>query len=325
MSEVENEMSDADVASELQAAVAADAAAEQPTEAPPVVSSAPPAGAPEENVPVVEVQPPVEPEVTEPLVPFNPDELPEELLPAWKQLQAAWTPKLQEAAAIQRQFEQYGGADAVDQAAALYARIADPEQWPAIYQELSAAMEEYGYEFDGEQEQPAAPASPNFGDLDVNDPELAPIIARLQELEGTTQSQSEALEQFYMNQQASQMLADEELRQAQHLAQLQRQVVSIRQANPNYDDEDVKDIVRMAPFFNDDLALAHAAFEQSFARRMDRYYAGKKGAESPTHGSPMGAGVSSQEAPDEDITLEQVEAEAVEYMRRLQDAGDLDL
>lgn len=328
-----SEMTDADVLSALQEAAAQDVAAEQ---AAPVTQPSPPA--PEEGAPVEGAQPQVDDQAPvqsvedggveqsqddDEFVPFNPDELPEELLPAWKQMQRAFTPRLQEAAAIRKRFEELGGQETVEQAVGLYQRIADPQQWPALYEELYQAMQAAGFEFEDFDVPPSpTPSQTPFGDV-ADDPDLAPIISELEQLRGRTAEQQTLLEQLYEEQAIRQQMADEELRQAQYLAQMQRQVVGIRQSNPHYDDEDIKAIIEIGSFYGDDLATAQQRYEDIVSRRLDRYFESKKAGAPPAVTPPAGAGVLSD--PDtRPETLEEAEAQAVELMRRLQAEGALD-
>jgi hypothetical protein len=325
-------MSHDDALSALSEAAAQDAAAEQVEAAPPASPTAPEQGAPVEANVQPEGQAPVVPPVDpagegqpapEPVVPFNPDELPEELLPAWRQMQAAFTPRLQQAAAITKRFEELGGEEAVQQAMSLYERVGNPEHWPTLYEELYQAMEQAGFEFEDPASAPATVASSPFSQLATDDPDLAPLISEMQALRGRTDEQQTLIEQFYQEQELRQQMADEELRQAQHLANLQRQVMTIRQANPTYNDEDVKAIIELGSFYGDDLPLAQQRYEAIIASRLNRYFESKKGATPPSTQPVPGAGVLST-TDDRPATLEDAEAEAVELMRRLQAAGEFD-
>lgn len=264
------------------------------------------------------------PEAPEPVVPFNPDELPEELIPAWKQLQSAFTPRLQEAAAIKKQFEELGGQETIQQAVELYTRIADPQSWPELYEELYRAMESAGFEF----EDPSAPTQAGItplapGELPVDDPEFAPIIAQLEQLNRKTAEQQTLIDNFYAQQRIQQEMAEEELRQTQYLADMSRQVTAVRQANPHYTDDDMRAIIELGSFYNDDLSLAQQRFEEIVASRLDRYVAQKR-AGAPASVQPQpGAGVTSHVDADPD-TMEDAEARAIELVRRMQAAGEFE-
>lgn len=333
-----SEMSYEDALSALTEAAAQDVAAEQaqpappasPAPAAPVAAPQAPEGAPVEGAQPVEGQAPaqaveaggVEQPEDEAVVPFNPDELPPELIPAWKQMQSAFTPRLQQAAAINKRFQELGGEEVVQQAVDLYQRIGDPNNWPSLYEELYNAMQEAGLDYfdDDADAEPAAPAQ--LGEL-ADDPELAPLVNQLKALQARTDQQQALLDHFNEQQEAQRYAAEQELQQTQHLAALQRQVVGIRQANPHYTDDDIRDIVQMGAFFNDDLELASQAYEASFARRMTRYFEGKSAGAPPAVAPAAGAGLLSNEDKRPE-TVDEAEAEAIEYMRSLQAQGMFD-
>jgi hypothetical protein len=324
-----SEMSYDDAIAELTAAASQADDGEQAVEAPTAPPASPPApesGAPADNVTpegqAPEAPAPVAPDT--PDAPFNPDELPEELLPAWRQMQAAFTPRLQQAAAINKRFEELGGEDTVQQAVDLYTRISDPQSWPELYEELYRAMEASGFEFeDPTSSAPGGAVAPGLGQLPVDDPDLAPIIQQMEQLRSRSDEQQLLIDRFYAEQDIHRQMAEEELRQTQYLSNMQRQVVAIRQANPHYTDDDMRAVVELGSFYNDDLGLAQQRFEDIVASRLDRYFEAKKAGAPASVQPPTGAGVLS----DEDkrpITLADAEAEAVELMRRLQAEGEID-
>lgn len=335
-----SEMTDEAVFSALTEAAAQDVAAEQVLNAPPASQPAAPVAAPaspQSDAPVEGTAAPegqapvqaveaggVEQPAQEPAVPFNPDDLPEELIPAWRQMQAAFTPRLQQAAAIQKRFEELGGEDAVQQAIDLYTRVGDPQNWPTLYEELYNAMEEQGFEFE-DPALPGTPAAPTvqspFGDV-ASDPDLAPLVQELQALRGRTDEQQQLIESFHEEQALRNQMAEEELQQSQYLANMHRQVVSLRQANPHYDDADIREIVKIGTFYGDDLALAAQDYESAFARRMTRYFEKKQAGAPASVGPVTGAGVLSNQD-DRPETVEEAARQAEEYLRRLQDAGEI--
>lgn len=318
-------MSDADVFQALSDAASQDAAAEQAAvEAPPapVEAPAPVEGAPVNETPPVEGQAPEAPQADEPYS-FDPNSLPEELIPVYRQMQASFTPRLQEAAEVRQQLEALGGVDAVQQAVELAQWIQNPQNWPDVYETMYQMMEESGFEF----EEPGAPAGPspipNFDPSD--DPDLAPIVQSLQTLEQRTAQQQALIEQFEAQQRAQQEYAALEFQQMQHMAELQRQMGAIRQSNPSYTDDDLRAVVELASFYNDDLLAAQQRYESIVADRLNRYIESKRAAgTAPSIQPPAGVGVTSHEEVAHE-TIRDAEEEVVELMRRLQAAGDLDL
>lgn len=325
-------MSHEEAVAAIEAAARADAAADQ---ADPFASpSDSPAGETTPQVQPAAAQPadPAAPAASEPVgeqpAPdtfdggqFNPDELPPELRPAWRQLQAAFTRKTQELAEVRKQYDALGGLEVVQQAVELYHRIADPAEWPALHAELSQAMEAYGLtpaeaaaEATRQMEEAAnAQQGPDLSALE-QDPELAPLAAIIRE-------QQQKLAQF------EQMLSErEQAEEAERLhmalvGELTRQENAIRQARPDYSDEDIDAIYRLSSFYNGNLIEAQHAYEDIVAKRIERYVSAKESAATETASQTLpGAGVTSvQEKLPE--TLEEAEAWALEHVRGLQAQG----
>lgn len=324
-------MSHEDAVAALESAVRQDAGLEQAPAAPSPVA---PEGA--EVVPPVAPATPAPPAVPapaaqepEPPTFFNPDQLDPGLLPGWKQLQAAFTQKTQELAEQRRAVEQYGDPETLTDAVELYNRITDPDNWPQLAQELSEAMQEAGMS-PAQANQLAAETvqqqaqEPSFLDgLDLSDPELAPIAQSLKAQAQRTAQLEAQLESFRTDQQQQVEYQEAERAQQAHALNVQQQLVTIAQANPTYTQDDMEDIVRLAPFYNDDFFQAQTAYENMAARRLSRYFEGKQTSLTPSV-QPPGMPGSSTATPVEDQTVEQVGLEMEEYFRGLQAAGELD-
>lgn len=296
---------------------------EQAPAAPPVVET--PQG---EQTPAVQPDAPAQPvaEDTEQAF-FNPDDVAPELMQGWKQLQAAFTQKTQQLAEERRQLEQYGDLEQVEQAVELYTRLSDPDNWTQLHSELTEAMQEYGLS-PAEAAQVAAEElnsqqAPPSGDLDFDDPDLAPLAREIAALRAQ-QSQSDArLSQWEQERAYQAQVAEAEAQQAQYIAHMHGQVAEIRKANPQYTDQDLQTLIQLGSFYNDDLGQAQAALESYVADRMTRYFEKKQGGASPALQPQSGAGVlSSQETAPQ--SLREAEAEAIEYIRALQAQGELD-
>lgn len=323
-------MSHEDAVAAIEAAVQADSS----DQADPFVSSeASPAGEP-----TPQVQPsaqPVEPQApAQPVAPvapveqpavdtfdggqFNPDELPAELQPGWKQLQAAFTQKTQALAEQQRQLEALGDLESLQQAAELYNRIADPSYWPQLHAELAEAMEQYGLtpaeaaQVAAEAREPELPA--DLAQLE-GDPELAPLLQHTREI----QARLDAFEQMQAEREA---MEEAERTHEMLVGELMRQANAIRQARPDYSDDDMDAIMQLSSFHNGNLIAAQHAYEEAVQRRIAQYFAGKQAASSePAVQPPAGAGVESSQ---EDLpeTLEDAEKWAIEHLRQRQAAGE---
>jgi len=319
-------MSDADVIAAFTAAGAADAAAERGEQvAETSQTSDAPAGETQSSQ-TAEVQPaPAEQNTpTFDEGKFNPDELPAELQPAWKQLQAAFTQRTQELAAQRKQFEELGSVDEIQQAVELANRIADPNNWTQLYSELTQAMRQSGIplpqaealarEAVAEATQVAPPAElPNVDDLD---PDLAPLVKMLQEQRAELDALKGEREQERLNQMA----------EAQHyafVAELQKQEAAIREAHPNWDDERIEAVYEMSSFYGGNLAQAAARLDTLLQRERELYLSQKGAAmtDSTRTPAPNSTGVMTEKvtAP---ATLKDAEAEAAEFFAaRLADLG----
>lgn len=327
-------MSYEDAVSELQAAAAVDPMVggsptpEQPAAAPEVVSPqgenpAPPA---EQPVAVPPSEAPAPVDSTE--QPFNPDTLPPELIPAWKQLQAAFTPRLQEAADVKKQLDALGGLDTIQEAVDLYQRISDPQNWGQLHSELSEAMQDMGLtpaqanQLAGEELQRQAQA-PSLDGLNLDDPDLAPLAQALKAQQAQQAQLQSRLDALTAEQEQRALFEEAQMQQQQRQAQFNQSLTAIQQANPHYKQADLERIVKLSAFHNGDLMHAQSDFELMRADILDGYFAGKQAASSPSIQPQPGAGANSTEerAPQ---TLRDAEAEAIEYIRGLQAAGELD-
>jgi hypothetical protein len=261
---------------------------------------------------------------------FNPDNLDPSLLPGWKQLQAAFTQKTQALAEEKRALEQYGDAETLTDAVELYNRITDPSNWPQLAQELSEAMVEAGMtpaaaqalaaeEIQRQSQEP----SPLDG-LDLTDPELAPLAQSIKAQQERTAKLEAQLAAFQTDVSARTEYEEAERAQQAHALNIREQLVTIAQTNPHYKEQDLKAIVKMAPFFNDDYFAAQAEYESIVADRLSRYFEGKQASLTPSI-QPPGTPGSSTAAPVADQTVQDVGKEMEEYFRGLQASGELDL
>src|SRR5439155_1525580 len=92
---------------------------------------------------------------------FNPDLLPDELKPGFKQLQAAFTQKTQSIAEQRKALEELGDPEALKTAHELYTSLQDPEYLKSFYSELGSVVRELGLVEDpAAPEAPAVPAEP---------------------------------------------------------------------------------------------------------------------------------------------------------------------
>ena len=319
-------MSHEEAVQALEAAVAEDSAAEQ---APDPFSPSAPSGDTESPAPV-QPQQPATPEVAPPAAEaaedtfdggmFNPDTLAPELQAGWKQLQAAYTRKTQELAMQRQQIEALGDVESLQQAADLYNRLADPSSWPQLHAELSDAMQQYGMT-PAEADQAATEAlqegaahAPDLSGIE-GDPELAPLAQHIQSLQTR-------LDQFEQQAAQEREMMEAEQVHAAMVGELTRQETAIRQARPDYNDQDIDAIYQLSSFYNGNLIEAQHRYEDIVAERMQRYFDHKQAAaQDQSVQPPSGADVLSSEDKMPE-TIEEATEWAVEHLRNLQAQGE---
>lgn len=265
---------------------------------------------------------------------FNPDELPEELRPGWKQLQGAFTRKTQEMAGTLKEAEAFLslGVDAETTASAvdLFTRINDPSNWPTLYKQLGQAMEQHGLEVPGDK--PAttpSPTAPGVDDAQLDalvetDPDLAPLVAtiRAQRAELSRVDALQArLDASDLERQAAAEEAEQMRLHAQEVERIQAEERQIREAYQHYKDGDVDMVYEVSSFHNGDLIKAQERLESYVQERIDRALAGKS--RPKTASAPPASTLKAPAAQAESIR--DVEEEAVEHLRALQRAGELDI
>lgn len=299
----------------LQSGAAADAAADTVEQATPVAAQVSPTG--DDATTQQQVQP------VEPVAPvaqntdlfegtqINPDELPAELQPLVKQLQAAFTQKTQSLAAERTQIEALGDIESLQQAVELFDRINDPSNWGQLYQELTVAMQQQGMTPAEaqvaatqvvQQEQAAAL---NLDSID--DPDLAPLVQQLK-------TQQAELDQLKSARQEEQQNAQAEYERQAFLGELQRQENAVRAAHPDWDDNKVLAVYQMSSFFGGNLAPAAEALSKLLSGERELYLNQKAAAATETGriAAPRGAGQQSEHVSDPQ-TIREAEAEALEF------------
>lgn len=271
-----------------------------------------------------QVQPePTQQSVEDTFTPVNPDELPEEVRPLVRQLQADYTRKTQALAEQRRQIEALGDVESLQQAVELYQRVADPNNWAQLHAELTTELQRMGYtpaqasQMAGEavtaQQQPAE--EPEWSD----DPELAPFRTAFEQ----QQARLDALEQ--------QLFERAQMEQAQQLhmalvGEMQRQENAILQANPHYTDEDLAAVYELSSFHNGDLIQAQQRYEAILENRLQNYFAKKSAAAGAVSTQPAPSGVGTIAEPvTGPQTIKDVGAEVEDYIRGLMAAGELSL
>lgn len=211
---------------------------------------------------------------------FDPNTLPEELLPAYKSMQADYTRKTQSLAERARQFEQYGDLD-IETAAGLMQRVSTPEGLQAFTAEATQWLRDQGYTAaeaaQAVSDVTSTPADDPFAGLDAlvaDDPDLAPLAQAVKALQAQVaevgQSQQSAFEAERQKTETMQVLGE-----------LQRMENFIRTENPQYSDSDVENIYELAAYYDGNLIEAQQRYEAMFTDRLGRYMQAK--------GTPAGA------------------------------------
>ena len=197
--------------------------------------------------------------------PINPDDLPDELKPFAKQLQADYTRKTQQLAEQRKAFEAFGDADPsqVLEAWQFTQNLQnDPQYALRVHQELTRALQAEGLSL-GEAQAAAAQAM---------QPEPEDIWDDGEEMYGAVpphvQQQLDQMNQFMQNYQ-------QEMAQQQQINELMRQDAAIRQAHPEYTDADMDSIAQLAAWHGD-LVQAEQAYSSMRSQIMAGYLGEKK-------------------------------------------------
>jgi hypothetical protein len=248
---------------------------------------------------------------------FNPDLLPVELQPGWKQLQGAFTRKTQELAEQRKTFEELGDPDALRQAQEFYESLQDPEYLKNFYSELGQVVREMGLVPAEEAVAPEAPPAEapsvelpaELKQIVDSDPELQPFVDRFAQMEQRLNAFEQAA------QEERQALENERLLMDQ-AAEIDRMVGAVREQHPEYNDDDWQAIYDRAVAFDGDVLKAAELFQADRDRIIQSWVAQKTAA--PAAPLP-GAGAVTESTEQEPLTLDQADKAAQAYL----DANDL--
>jgi len=239
---------------------------------------------------------------------FNPDLLPDELKPAWKQLQGAYTKKTQAHAERQKELEGLGDLEQIKEAVETYQWLQNPDNWADLHSTLSTQMEALGMtpaqaSVEAARQVNEAATAPAAGvDLSQleSDPEMAPVATYLKSLEGR-------LDTFESSQKEAQLAAQREQAQMAMLGELQRQEAAIREANPKYKQKDIDAVYELSSFFEGNLLDAQTRYEEIRQDTLSEYLSNKEAvAATPGVQTPAGdSSAPSHPAPERPRTLEE--------------------
>jgi hypothetical protein len=246
---------------------------------------------------------------------FNPDLLPDELKPGFKQLQGAWTQKTQELAEQRKAIEELGDPDGLRQAKEFYESLQDPEYLKNFYQELGGVVQELGL-VEAPAVEPAAqepvappPLPPELQSVIESDPELAPVVSRLAE----TQQQ---MEQFMAQYSQERQELEQERKLMAEAQEIDRMVQVVREEHPDYGDDDWQAIYDRAHAFDGNVLEAAKRYAADQDRIIQSYLSRKQ--QAPAAPAP-GAGTVSEAVEPEHLTMDEADRAAQAYL----DANDL--
>jgi hypothetical protein len=243
---------------------------------------------------------------------FNPDLLPEDLQPGWKQLQAAFTRKTQELAEERKAYEALGSREELEQAREFYQSLQDPEYLQAFYGELGNVLQELG--LSPEQaaavaEEVAPPATPELppemARVAETDPELAPFIQEFANMRSELQEFKQQQEQQQQAMAAERQLMDQ-------AAEIDRMVQVVRTDHPEYTEADWESIYDRAIAVDGDVLKAAELFQADKERILSEYLDSK---ETPQQVTPQGgAGVVTEDEVEAPKTLDQAQEQAEAFL-----------
>ena len=243
---------------------------------------------------------------------FNPDLLPDELKPGFKQLQAAFTRKTQELAEQRKQFEGID-LDEMRQAHDFYNSLRDPEYLKNFYQELGAVVRELDPEAvpaaEVEQAQETAPAEvpADLQSLIDRDPDLQPLAQQFSAMQ-------QRLDAFEQQQAEREAALAEERQLMDDAAQIDRMVQAAREQYPNWVDEDWQAVYDRAIALDGDVTRAAELYAADQDRIIQSWLA-KKQATPASVAPAAGAGTISESETQESMSLDDADKAAQAYLR----------
>lgn len=248
---------------------------------------------------------------------FNPDLLPEELQPGFKQLQGRWTQRMQEVAEQRKALEALGSPDDLKQIVDFYQSLQDPEYLKAFYGELGSIVGELDGGVPAVEEPAAEPevAQPaeipqDLAALVESDPELEPFAKQMAAMRAE-------LDSFRAEQQSEREALQEEAQMMAQAQEISRQVDAVREAHPEYGDDDWNAIYDLADARDGNVLQAAEVFQAINDRAIESWTSRK---EAPKAVTPTpGAGTVTVDEGEGPSTLKEADAAAQAFL----EANDL--
>lgn len=203
--------------------------------------------------------------------PINPDDLPDELKPLARQLQADYTRKTQQIAEQRKAFEALGDVEPsrLQEAYEFTQNLQnDPQYALRVHQELTRALQAEGLSL-GEAQQAATQAMQEQVEPDPWDDFSEDYSA----VPPQVQQQLEQMQQFIQN-------YEQQMAQQQQINELMRQDALIRQQHPEYTDTDMDRIAQLAAWHGD-LMQAEQAYGEMRSQFAAEYLGQKKSVPAP--------------------------------------------
>lgn len=246
---------------------------------------------------------------------FNPDLLPPELQPGWKQLQGAFTRKTQELAEQRKQFEELGDPEEIRRATDFFQSLNDPEYLQAFHQELGNVLQEMGLspaeaaqaaqEITAEAQPSEVQLPQDLQQLVQSDPELSPVAQELAslraELDGFKQSQAQERQELELERQVMAQTAE-----------IEQMVRVVSEQHPEYSEDDWQAIFDRAQAFDGNVLQAAELFEADKDRIIQSYLSSKPVPHSVTPTS--GAGTLAESTEDKPLTFEEADRAAQAWL-----------
>lgn len=211
---------------------------------------------------------------------LDPSTLPEELIPYYKSMQGDMTRKAQELAEQRRQYEaleEFGGVETATQALEWISSLSEPENALALHRELTAVLQEQGLT----PEQASAEAARQVdaaiddeddfvSDIGGTDPRFDQLQSELNEMKGLLAQREE---QEFLNRVA---------------ANMDRQEAEVRQAHPDWDDDDIEVVYNMAYSTGANLEAAADMYSNAESHILGRWIEKKSSPAQSVDAVPLG-------------------------------------
>jgi len=246
---------------------------------------------------------------------FNPDLLPDELKPGFKQLQAAFTRKTQELAEQRKQFEELGDPEEIRRATDFFQSLNDPEYLQAFHQELGSVLQEMGLtpqeaaeaaqELTNEAQPQEIQLPGELQQLVASDPELTPLAKQLASLQNE-------LESFKAAQAQERQELEIERQVMAQTAEIEQMVRVVGDQHPEYSEDDWQAIFDRAQAFDGNVIEAADRYEADKDRIIQSYLSAKPVPHSVTPVS--GASTAAESTEREPMTLDEADKAAQAWL-----------